>query len=170
MTEPFTVMPVASQKEQELAQRGIRHIVVPGEPVPQGRPRFRIQGAFVKAYDPPKSASYKELIKWYTRTFLRRHPDLPELTENICAKIEVFRSIPESFSKKKKEAAENGLLLPNTKPDTDNYVKTVLDALNGLLFKDDSAVVQITAVKRYSANPRIEISFWAIDPATGGAL
>jgi len=31
--------------------------------------------------------------------------------------------------------------------DLDNYVKTVLDGLNGIAWKDDSQVVKITAVK-----------------------
>lgn len=31
--------------------------------------------------------------------------------------------------------------------DLDNYVKTVLDALNGVAWKDDSQVVRITGIK-----------------------
>ena len=31
--------------------------------------------------------------------------------------------------------------------DIDNYVKTILDGLNGVAWKDDSQVVKITAVK-----------------------
>lgn len=31
--------------------------------------------------------------------------------------------------------------------DLDNYIKTVLDALNGVAWKDDSQVVKITGIK-----------------------
>ena len=35
------------------------------------------------------------------------------------------------------------------KPDIDNLVKFVLDAANGVLFKDDSQVVRVLATKMY---------------------
>ena len=37
-------------------------IEVPGEPVPQGRPRFSGRGGFVRSYDPPKSREYKKKV------------------------------------------------------------------------------------------------------------
>ena len=91
---------------------------------------------------------------------MNKYPEFKLLDKNIVMELEVFRHIPESFSKKKKEEAELRLLLPNTKPDTDNYVKTVQDAANGLIYKDDSSIVKIIASKFYSAVPRIEVSFY----------
>lgn len=44
----------------------------------------------------------------------------------------------------------------STRPDTDNYVKGILDALNGIVVKDDSKIVDIVAQKFYSDTPRIE--------------
>lgn len=37
-------------------------INIPGEPVPQGRPRFASRGKFVSTYDPPKSKAYKNEV------------------------------------------------------------------------------------------------------------
>ena len=34
-------------------------VVIPGEPIGQGRPRFARRGTFVTAYDPPKSRDWK---------------------------------------------------------------------------------------------------------------
>lgn len=48
-----------------------------------------------------------------------------------------------------------------TKPDCDNLAKSTLDALNGLLFKDDGQVVKLS-VEKWHANgdeqPRVEIT------------
>jgi Holliday junction resolvase RusA-like endonuclease len=38
---------------------------------------------------------------------------------------------------------------PPSKPDADNYAKLVLDALNGVLWRDDSQVVRLFVEKAY---------------------
>jgi Holliday junction resolvase RusA-like endonuclease len=52
---------------------------------------------------------------------------------------------------------------PTTKPDLDNLVKFIKDALNGIFWYDDSYVVEIQARKKYSESPRIEIEIWDFD-------
>jgi len=42
----------------------------------------------------------------------------------------------------------------SSKPDLDNLVKFVLDACNGILWSDDSIVVELIARKVYSDNPK----------------
>lgn len=64
---------------------------------------------------------------------------------------------PKSFSKKKTEMAERGEIVPVTKPDADNYLKAIKDALNGVIWRDDSQIVDVQVSKRYSVRPRIEI-------------
>lgn len=153
-------------KEQQcFREKKGMFLVVEGGPVPQGRPRFAsVKGKFIHAYDPKKSVVYKQLIQWHIRMFLQKYPDFVPLQENIVMDLKIFRKIPASFSKRKQDMANAGLLLPNTKPDTDNYVKTVQDAANGLVFKDDSAIVKLTAMKFYSDTPRIEVAFYSFSP------
>jgi len=43
-----------------------------------------------------------------------------------------------------------------SKPDVDNLVKLILDMANGILFKDDSQVVEMICHKLYDINPRTE--------------
>lgn len=152
-------------KEQQcFREKKGMFLVIEGKPVPQGRPRFAsVNGRFIHAYDPRKSVAYKNLIQWHVRAFMGRNPTFMPLEENVFMDLKVFRPIPGSFSKKKEAAIGEGKLYPNTKPDTDNYVKAVLDACNGLVFHDDSSVIGILARKYYSALPRIELSLYEVD-------
>ena len=46
-----------------------------------------------------------------------------------------------AYLKKKQLQALDGTLRPTTKPDTSNYVKGAEDALEGIVFANDSAIV-----------------------------
>uniref|UniRef100_A0A6M3IY95 Putative endodeoxyribonuclease n=1 Tax=viral metagenome TaxID=1070528 RepID=A0A6M3IY95_9ZZZZ len=51
--------------------------------------------------------------------------------------------------------------MPITKPDLDNYIKTLLDALNGYAFRDDAQVTSLEVKKRFAGTgevPRIELT------------
>ena len=63
--------------------------------------------------------------------------------------------IPKSASKKAKIAMESGVTAHIKKPDIDNMAKTVLDALNGLAYVDDSQIYSLTLYKTYSERPGI---------------
>ena len=144
-------MPVKYHKEKNLIE-----LIVYGNPVAQGRPRFSRQGGFVKAYDPIQSKDYKAQIRLELQPLLSR-PEFSPIDRDCRLSLTVYRAIPKSFSKKKRQEAMNGKIRPTTKPDTDNYVKGVLDALNGTVLKDDSVVCEIFAWKFYSERPRIEV-------------
>lgn len=75
----------------------------------------------------------------------------------IKARIQAFYEIPKSSSKVKKTAMLSGELLPTKKPDIDNIVKAVLDALNEVAYRDDTQVVELQVRKQYSEKPRLEI-------------
>ncbi|MGN7167938.1 RusA family crossover junction endodeoxyribonuclease [Paenibacillus cellulositrophicus] len=127
--------------------------VVYGEPVAQGRPRASTAGGFVKLYDPTKSRDYKDYVRLAAAEYAP-----PSLLEGpIGMMLTIYRSMPKSFSKRKAAAAEAGEIRPTSKPDVDNYLKGVKDALKGVIWKDDSQVVEVFAQKRYSGRPRIEV-------------
>ena len=56
------------------------------------------------------------------------------------------------------ECDRKGELRPQTKPDIDNVVKVICDALNGLAYDDDRSITQLHAVKLYGDNPRVDIA------------
>lgn len=54
-------------------------------------------------------------------------------------------------------AAESGDIRPITKPDADNYIKAIKDALKSVIWRDDSQVVDLHISKYYSDSPRITV-------------
>ena len=81
------------------------------------------------------------------------------LDGSLALSVRIYRDMPKSLSKKRRAAAEAELLRPITKPDLDNYVKGIKDALKGICWNDDSQVVAYKEPfgKYYSAKPRIEV-------------
>jgi len=76
------------------------------------------------------------------------------LTLNIWAGL----LMPKSTSKKKLGQMKLGILKPEKKPDVDNLLKTVMDALEKLAYNNDSQIVKAVIEKDYSERPRLEIT------------
>lgn len=125
--------------------------MVPGPPVAKGRPRFTTAGGKVRTYTPEKTAAYEDLVKLaYMQVGVK-------LTGPIAAEITAYFAIPKSTSKKMRQKMISGEVRPTKKPDLDNIVKSVLDALNGIAFDDDSQVCSLVVDKLYSEDPRVEV-------------
>ncbi|MDD6796479.1 MAG: RusA family crossover junction endodeoxyribonuclease, partial [Clostridiaceae bacterium] len=81
------------------------------------------------------------------------------LEGNIRATITAYYKIPKSYTKKRVQAIKEGLEYPQKKPDIDNCIKVILDALNGIAYEDDKQVVQVIAVKKWTEDiERVEFS------------
>lgn len=85
-----------------------------------------------------------------------QYKDKP-LAGPLIVSLKFYRHIQSSASKKERKLRLSGIHRPIVKPDTDNYIKSTLDGLNGLLWEDDNQIVKIVAEKYYSDRPRIEI-------------
>ena len=137
--------------------------VVYGEPVGKARART-VQGksGFIHSYTPAKSRKYEDLIRYEAQ----RHAGAGLLMGALMVKIWAFRS-PTKVSQKKRVDMLEGTIRPISRPDTDNYAKSVLDALNGILFKDDSQVVALEVQKWFGDPPRIEIEITQLEASNG---
>lgn len=99
------------------------------------RPRFG-KG---KVYKTPRTEAAEDQIKWAARSvFGMRYADFDGGVE-IC--VYSYHCLPE-----KKPAYCIGRA-DYRKPDIDNTLKLVMDALNGIAYKDDSHVTKATAIK-----------------------
>ena len=127
-----------------------------GSPIGQGRPKFSNINGHAKAYDPEKSRNYKAYVRMLATQAMKEN-DFEMITGPCAIKIWAYFDVPKSKSKKFKEAALASKERPTKKPDADNIVKAILDALNGLMYKDDSCIVELSCVKYYSDIPRVEV-------------
>ena len=120
---------------------------VPGECVPKARPRvYRGNDGKSHAITPQKTLSYENLVKWV----LTNTENFKPLTGEIEAHITVYMQIPKSMNKKDRQLVEEGKKNPTKRPDIDNLAKSVLDAINGIAYKDDSYVTKAVIEKKYA--------------------
>lgn len=127
-----------------------------GAAVAQGRPRITTVNGYPRAYDPPKSKNYKATLALLASQAMQEQK-LTMTTEAVKLTIIILHAIPKSWNKAKRKQAIEGDKLPTTKPDIDNVVKTVMDAFKGIVWRDDSQVVEVKAQKFYSDAPLIRI-------------
>ena len=129
------------------------------EPVEQARPRATRMGRGIRLYDPKKVSVYKKQLAMMCKFQYKQAP----LTGPLMVELNFFRHIQSSISKKERELRMSGSHRPVVKPDTDNYIKSTLDGLNGLLWEDDNQIVDLGAHKYYSDKPRVEIEVTKLD-------
>ena len=125
-------------------------IVVEGTIRGKQRPQFKKKTG--KAFTPNQTINYEN---WIKQCYIEQSNKL--LQGAIRARIEIYYSVPKSYSKRKIEAIKGGTDYPMKKPDCDNVVKIVLDSLNKIAYDDDKQVVELTVLKRWTFdNERIE--------------
>ena len=121
-----------------------------GEPVAKARPRVVTGNGYTRAYTPAKTANYEALVKL---AYTNRYKD-EKLSGPISMTIHTYFQIPKSASKKKKTEWLLGRRPVIKKPDSDNLVKAIADALNRIAYDDDSQIAETYVTKEYSERPR----------------
>lgn len=128
---------------------------IPGEPCGKARPRVVRSGNFSRAYTPEKTVNYENLVKLeYQRQCNNAYIAEGGIYMHIIARF----AIPNSASKRKAQAMLDGAIRPTKKPDCDNIIKIVCDALNGIAYKDDAQIISVSIEKRYSVMPNVEVT------------
>lgn len=128
--------------------------LVEGNPVGKGRPKFARRGNFVSTYTPTKTRDYEDLIKDAAKQAMGSN----ELLETpVTVAIYITVPIPASYSKKRTEACLSGSERPIKKPDIDNVAKCFLDAMNEIVYKDDTQVLTLHITKVYGTSGCVEV-------------
>ncbi|NVN09733.1 RusA family crossover junction endodeoxyribonuclease [Nguyenibacter vanlangensis] len=116
-------------------------ITIPGAAVGKGRPRF----GNGRTYTDSKTLNAEAFVRACAMDAMPSVPlDIP-----VSLDIEITKAVPASWSNVRRRKALEGALPATGKPDLDNVVKLLGDALNGIIWRDDSLIASVSAVRRY---------------------
>jgi Holliday junction resolvase RusA-like endonuclease len=130
---------------------------IPIKPEGKGRPRASFRNGRVQVYTPINTIAHEMAIRSHIKN--RLPSGFTPLVCPLKAVITLGMPFPKGTSKKTITEALNGNLLPHTKkPDFDNIAKSVVDACNGVLYKDDAQIYDCHIIKRYAIDPYVQIT------------
>jgi Holliday junction resolvase RusA-like endonuclease len=122
-------------------------------PKPKERPRATIIGGHARIFTPKTTEAYEDAIR---AAWIRANGEKPE-EGPLRARIYFGLPIPKSETKANKLLMLHRKKFPTKKPDLDNLAKAVLDALNGVAYKDDCQIVTMLSKKSYSEAPHVTV-------------
>jgi len=117
--------------------------------IPQDRPRACHRNGITWAYKTKRNKDFEKYIADRVMAAMDSQGVSLIVDTPVYLSVEVKKSIPKSWTKEKAKKALNGDILPTSKPDSSNYYKLIEDALNGILYADDSQIVEQQSSKSY---------------------
>ena len=123
-------------------------------PVGKQRARYARRGNFVQTYTPEKTRNYEALLK---EAAIEAMGASEPLETPVSLYLYIRVPIPKSCTKKRLEAIANGSEKPTKKPDASNILKSVEDGMNGVVYHDDSQIINLHVSKVYSSLPGVDI-------------
>lgn len=128
-----------------------------GEAVPKARPKLVMNKYTNRAhmYTPENTRNWEDSVMCQA---LKTKPETL-IHGAIKMRIKIYKMPPKSTSKKNLPLMLNNTLRPIGRPDLSNYIKSIEDALNGLYYSDDGAVVEYLdgTGKYYAEKPHVEV-------------
>jgi len=117
-----------------------------GNPVPKARARtVRLKNGLTTTYTPKKTEQWEDMI----RLQILKHRPEKLLDQAIVLKAVFVLQRPKSIPKKR--------IYPETKPDLDNLLKSLTDAMEGIIYTNDSRIIKKEVEKIYGDPPRVEV-------------
>jgi len=116
-------------------------IRIPLDPVAKARARIAFTNGKVRSYTPTKTQEAENLIVTYLEEYHREGFD-----HDIPVKLTVV------FYRVKSKWLPKRETLPFRRPDLDNFLKLVSDAIKGVLIVDDAQITSIVTKKRWAQN------------------
>lgn len=134
------------------------HFKYRGEAVGKGRPRVTRRGNHVHTYTPERTRIFEDAMKFELLASTCEPTPIYPADTPLKAMITIGMKVPKSYPKKKREKCLNGEIAPTKKPDVDNVLKSIFDALCGYAMVDDSQIIEVIAEKLYAEEPYVEVT------------
>lgn len=122
----------------------------------KARPRFARCGRGVRTYTPKDTVKYEDTI---AEAFVNKYGIV--LTDKpFKIEINAYFQPTKSTSKKLRDKMLAGEILPTKKPDCDNIMKAVLDALEDIVYYNDKQIVSVSLCKMYAEEEYLQIKLY----------
>ena len=125
---------------------------VPGKIIGKGRPRLNSYTGQV--YTPTRTKDYENLIIQY---FMLKYPRFKPFESRVSVEITANFEVQKNKKKSDKALMLENKINPLKKPDIDNIVKIILDAMNECAFKDDTQITKLAVEKKYAQEESIYV-------------
>jgi Holliday junction resolvase RusA-like endonuclease len=89
----------------------------------------------------------------------------PPIDVPVRIELLVELPVPASWSRRKTADAITGHIRPTSRPDVDNYLKAILDAISTIVVADDAQVVEVHATKLFGVAPKMVATVFPLDAA-----
>ena len=126
-----------------------------GPCVGKQRPRMTRTG---HTYTPKATKDYESEV---LMAFAMEENDL--IFDNpVAADIQIFVTMPKAWSKKRKAMNIDKPPIDIRTPDLDNVAKSILDALNGVAYKDDKQVVSLEVNRMWGIEDKVVVELFNV--------
>lgn len=127
---------------------------VPGKPVPKQRARVVRRGPKVASYTPDATVNFENLVRVLAQQQMQgRGP----VNAPVRVEIDILVVPPQSWSGRRQQEAIAQAFRPTRKPDASNVLKSIEDGMNGIVYGDDSQIVELVARKSYAVGPGVKV-------------
>lgn len=137
--------------------------VIRESPIAQGRPRISTRGGFARAYDPPKSREWKKVVERYAREAIDKSELQFPLKGPLAVWMRFVMPLPKSAHRKRNPIPERWSI---KKPDVDNLYKGVADAMEKIVYENDSQIAYLNIEKKIAkqgTEPSVLIEIRTLD-------
>jgi Holliday junction resolvase RusA-like endonuclease len=100
-------------------------------------------------------AEYKQLVAVYAQCAMKK---APLLEHPVRLRLDIYCKLPGRWSKKRRADALAGIERPSKDLYIDNVAKVVADGMNGIVWVDDSQIVELVCSKHYALESYVSVS------------
>lgn len=138
-------------------------LTVPGIPVGKGRPRVTTVGGKPRMYTPKRTVEFEKAV---AAAFRKENPGTKPLDGPVEVRVYAIWEPPKSTPKRRRAEMIANREPRTKKPDADNVLKAVLDALNGVAYHDDAQVCKVSAETVYGDESATAVQVYAMPSKT----